>query len=213
MADGRAIISLFSPEDPTGTSSFTTTIERPLFLFGETMKGRVQPSSDSGRATDPPQPQGVRVNEMTACICLVCRFAEMYSSYQDMSLLRKWNCGIGGCTARMTLGVYSKIREHMRQHFGKSGHYRCFETHCPKSNKEFPRWGELVRYTKGIHCTKSNEFFCSALGCERRYRGFTRKDKLTDHVRKVHEGKVRPGKAMRRIKPATKASDGSGYKA
>lgn len=68
--------------------------------------------------------------------------------------------------------------------------FKCFHEACrPKS---FGRWYDLRRHYEGKHAAETPQFWCTVKGCERSDgpggRSFPRKDKLGEHVRKVHAG-------------------------
>jgi hypothetical protein len=70
--------------------------------------------------------------------------------------------------------------------------FKCCDLKC--NHKTFRRMYDLARHYDGTHATAGPEFWCVADGCERSAfvgdRPFPRKDKLKDHVRKVHGGMV-----------------------
>lgn len=68
--------------------------------------------------------------------------------------------------------------------------FKCFHEAChPKS---FGRWYDFKRHYNGAHAVEVPQFWCAVDGCERSDRpggrSFPRKDKLREHVRKVHVG-------------------------
>jgi len=66
----------------------------------------------------------------------------------------------------------------------------CSEPQC--YGRTFGRRQELVRHYNGAHAPPDagNMFWCAVPGCDRGVRPFPRKDKLNDHVRKVHMSMV-----------------------
>ena len=105
-----------------------------------------------------------------------------------------------GPNERFLIYYFRNFVYHERSHFGRSDAYRCPEEHCSVTSKT---WADLRRHTKNIHCKKPIKFSCHVPWCKRSGDdGFTRMDKLRDHVRNVHEGKVMPGRANRAIRPA-----------
>lgn len=66
----------------------------------------------------------------------------------------------------------------------------CSEPQC--HGRTFGRRQELVRHYNGAHAPPDagNMFWCAVPGCDRGVRPFPRKDKLNDHVRKVHMSMV-----------------------
>ncbi|KAH6875725.1 hypothetical protein BKA58DRAFT_127112 [Alternaria rosae] len=64
--------------------------------------------------------------------------------------------------------------------------FRCSAPSC--IGKTFNRWQDFTRHYNGAHAPPDagNMFWCTVPGCDRGVRSFPRKDKLDDHVRKVH---------------------------
>ena len=82
--------------------------------------------------------------------------------------------------------------------------FSCAVGNCRFSSK---RWSDLIRHTTARHCKSPSKFVCSVIGCKYHGEGngFTRKDKLTEHYRSMHQGQKVPGQAGRAIKPAPAA--------
>ena len=82
----------------------------------------------------------------------------------------------------------------------EGGQWEKIPCSWPKCTKTFTRQPDLDRHRDTIHL-KTKQFWCTAPGCNRSesYAGvkrpFPRKDKLNDHVRKVHEATARPNGA------------------
>jgi hypothetical protein len=69
-----------------------------------------------------------------------------------------------------------------------------FMCHSPSCNhKTFTRWYDLRRHHDGTHSNEGPTFWCQVNGCEcsnvEGGRAFPRKDKLNDHVRKMHRSR------------------------
>ena len=82
---------------------------------------------------------------------------------------------------------------------GEDNNYHCPAKRCCVKVKKMT---DLRRHTLVAHCKNPPRYPCTEVGCK--YggnNGFIRWDKLNSHRRNVHEGKVRPGKANRRIEP------------
>ena len=78
--------------------------------------------------------------------------------------------------------------------------YRCAVQGCHYFSI---RRYELKRHHAVKHCTQPKRFPCPEPYCK--YggeNGFKRPDKLKDHQKKIHEGKPKPGQALRPIKSA-----------
>jgi hypothetical protein len=71
----------------------------------------------------------------------------------------------------------------------KNGKFKCILERCAR--KTFKRQAELRRHYKTIHAAQKPEFWCNVLSCDRSVaaggRPFHRKDKLQDHVQRMHE--------------------------
>ena len=80
----------------------------------------------------------------------------------------------------------------------------CLIEHCRFSSR---RWSDLIRHTTARHCKNPSKFVCSVIGCKYHGEGngFTRKDKLTEHYRKMHQGQKVSGQVGRAIMPAPAA--------
>jgi hypothetical protein len=65
--------------------------------------------------------------------------------------------------------------------------FRCGFSAC--ANQSFNRWYDLKRHHDGAHAAAKPDFWCHVVDCDRSMiggRSFPRKDKLHDHVRKMH---------------------------
>ena len=146
--------------------------------------------------------------DSSTCSCLHCM---VQHPYEGLHATHK--CRYPSCNSSVKYYGWNqwKLAVHEQGHFGKRGEYRCHEKYCPATTKVFPKWGELKRHAKTMHCKLPRVFFCDVMGCKYREIGFARKDKLGDHVRNVHTGKVVPGKANRPIKAAIGKKDRAGY--
>ncbi|KAH7070543.1 hypothetical protein BKA63DRAFT_493567 [Paraphoma chrysanthemicola] len=72
--------------------------------------------------------------------------------------------------------------------------FRCSNFAC--RSKSFGRWAELKRHYNAAHAVTPVIYWCEVGGCERSEgmgdRPFPRKDKLGDHVEKIHGASGRP---------------------
>ncbi|KAK4222447.1 hypothetical protein QBC38DRAFT_81903 [Podospora fimiseda] len=72
-----------------------------------------------------------------------------------------------------------------------NGKFKCNFNNCGRS---FTRKADANRHYKLKHeVTGRDSFLCQWEGCERRLRGFSRKDKRDEHERKVHGEMDRAG--------------------
>ena len=106
----------------------------------------------------------------------------------------------------------SSLRRHEKAHFGTQGHFKCLSDRCTFVTK---RWSDLKRHSTVMHCKNAKRFPCPVPYCKFAgdNNGFLRKDKLTSHLKKVHEGvKAAPRGTLRAIKaaPAKEAVDQAG---
>ncbi|KAF2824778.1 hypothetical protein CC86DRAFT_266303, partial [Ophiobolus disseminans] len=68
------------------------------------------------------------------------------------------------------------------------GKFKCLEQRC--SRKTFNRQAELRRHYDTTHAPRKPEYWCRVASCQRSHANggypFPRRDKLRDHMRKVH---------------------------
>ena len=152
------------------------------------------------------------------CLCLKCARIGTSQLYLDPSRgFISIQCRYPGCKTRYIFFPYRGSHQdreghlHERSHYEALGNYHCREDHCSAKAKS---WNDLIRHTKSTHCKRSTKIPCPYAWCKRGGdNGFPRKDKLTSHIRNVHEGKMLTGEAGRSIKPAAQDEAGAGYKA
>ena len=147
----------------------------------------------------------------------VCTCAACLDGYRCPAHLWGWDvhpdcsswifgCRVAGCkwsTKDLTYVPRNPLEEFFyhekrRSHYGKPGDWRCREADCKYVTK---RWGDLMRHSSSKHCINPKSFECPVLSCKYHQQGFTRKDKLTSHIQKVHGGNSQPGKPNQAIKP------------
>ena len=106
---------------------------------------------------------------------------------------------------------YQRHVRHVIGHIKQQNAYHCPEDDCSVKVKA---WSDLRRHITNEHCFNPTKFPCKVPWCKRSGdNGFTRKDKLRDHVRNTHEKGYVPGRANRPIKPAVRSVKGAGSKA
>ena len=134
------------------------------------------------------------------CACIVCLEIGCPRS-PDKSQFR---CRVESCS-RHNDGDY--IGWHEKSHYKQywKSPFCCPVTNCRFSTK---RWPDLCRHTTAKHCNNPAKFECSVIGCKYHGEGngFTRKDKLRDHCRKMHRGQVVPRQVVRTLEPAPASS-------
>ena len=137
------------------------------------------------------------------CACIVCLEIGCRRS-PDMNQFR---CRIESCS---THSYGDLIGSHEKRHYQQDRMIRESPFCCPVRNCRFSskRWPDLYRHTTAKHCNNPVKFECSVMGCKYHGEGngFTRKDKLTDHYRKMHRGQVVPGQVVRTLRPAPASS-------
>ena len=140
-----------------------------------------------------------------SCSCTACVFSKLPCEYGEETC-----CRYAACEEKEVHGAsFVNGYHHERSHFGKPGNYRCQAKYCPLANKAFKRWPDLLRHSSVAHCQNTAIFTCHVLGCKYREKGFSRKDKLTSHIKNVHTGKAIPGKRLRELQPTVKGLGGS----
>ena len=89
--------------------------------------------------------------------------------------------------------------------------YTCKDDRCRIRTK---RRDDVKRHYATIHCKNPERFPCHVIGCPfSGDNGFTRKDKLTSHMKSTHKGLPFPGKRLQAIKPKTGVSNAGVHKA
>ncbi|KAJ4361911.1 hypothetical protein N0V83_010852 [Neocucurbitaria cava] len=70
--------------------------------------------------------------------------------------------------------------------------FKCSIPECME--KTFGRWYDLRRHFNGAHTVEGEVYWCEVVGCARSALGggrpFPRKDKMNDHVRKIHHAEL-----------------------
>lgn len=161
------------------------------------------------------------------CACIVCLGIGIY----DSNPRGTYHCRFASCDWIPITGAGKEVFEYTLQYQPvriqhEKNHYRrdakifrppsSVPFSCPIETCHFSskRWSDLHRHTTAKHCNNPTKFACSVIGCKYNAEGngFTRKDKLTDHYKNMHQGQRFQGQAMRAIKPAQASShaDASG---
>ena len=132
-----------------------------------------------------------------SCPCPVCMLKGLkdnpYHRYP-----RHWPCG-------------AKLRyppgEHLADHHRWNGKFHC---HAPDCKAAFKSMADLKRHS-AMHCTNPVMHSCEKPGCDRvGDNGFTRKDKLRDHLRQKHKGMTGTFQGMRALAPKSPTTEGKG---
>ena len=141
-------------------------------------------------------------NDSKDCACIVCLEIGCPHSRDNEG----FRCHVEGCDYTGEFYSHDHLSLHEKSHYTQGPiifepPYYCPVTNCRFSSK---RWPDLCRHTTTKHCNNPVKFECSVIGCKYHGEGngFTRKDKLTDHCRKMHRGQVVPRQVVRTLKPA-----------
>ena len=135
------------------------------------------------------------------CACMVCLGIGVVDENAPHVTPCRVNCG-WIFVDRIATDRAEHERTHYRQDLKHTKTpFCCLVEHCRFSSR---RWSDLIRHTTARHCKNPSKFVCSVIGCKYHGEGngFTRKDKLTEHYRSMHQGQKVPGQAGRAIKPA-----------
>ena len=119
------------------------------------------------------------------CSCLSCR--QIGTMHRGVTAA-ECSCRVKGCD--QTFPGKLEHTKHERQHYVIDKD--PYTAHCPELECVFTvsccYWDDLIRHTRSKHCKKDPKFPCPLAWCNRSGdRGFTRKDKLTNHLRSVHK--------------------------
>ncbi len=160
------------------------------------------------------------------CTCLNCLDSpSSLGSFEARSrfpALLYISCRIEGCTWRQIVHSYSyslwPVMSHEERHFREETRdqdrkliFTCKNDRCQIRTK---RKDDVKRHYATVHCKNPERFPCHVIGC--RFggeNGFTRKDKLTSHMKSTHKGLPLPGKRHQAIKPKAGVSNAGVHKA
>ena len=171
-------------------------------------------------------------NHDRVCLCLNClgdipgiphlrdsaKFRNRFPALQQIS------CRIEGCTWIQRVDQWyffsdlwdtqsheqTHFREETRDQDGKLV-YTCKDGRCRIRTK---RRDDVKRHYATVHCKNPQRFPCHVIGCPfGGENGFTRKDKLTSHMKSTHKGLPHSGKRLQAIKPNTGVSNSGVHKA
>ena len=161
------------------------------------------------------------------CICLNCLDDTSPLNSRELRdrfpTLQKISCRIEGCTwddeifqdfvTTQIWGMMSHERSHFREQTrDEDGKwiYTCKGDRCRIRTK---RKDDVKRHYATVHCKNPERFPCHVIGCPfGGENGFTRKDKLTSHMKSTHKGLPFPGKRLQAIKPKSGVSNAGVHK-
>ena len=163
------------------------------------------------------------INHDRECACLNCldypsldfgKLRERFPALQNIT------CRIEGCTYQKTSGPYlswqiPRMMRHEESHFREETRdqdrkliYTCKDDRCRIRTKN-----DMQRHYATVHCKNPQRFPCHVIGCPFRGKnGFTRKDKLTGHMKSTHKGLPFPAKRLQAIKPKAGVSSAGVHK-
>ena len=169
------------------------------------------------------------INHDRVCACLNCldfsslSFVKIVEFQDRFPALHYISCRVEGCTWRYDVSshidryLWSVIR-HEESHFREENldqdgkvTFACKDDRCQIRTK---RINDVKRHYATVHCKNPERFPCHVIGC--RFggeNGFTRKDKLTSHMKSTHKGLPVPGKRLQAIRPKAGVSNAGVHKA
>ena len=139
-----------------------------------------------------------------SCPCPVCVLKGLKDYYDkkppDYRDPLHWPCGgIAGHT--------DPPGKHLKYHHRWNGKFHCDAPDCKAA---FKSMADLKRHS-AMHCINPVMHSCEKPGCDRvGDNGFTRKDKLRDHLRQKHKGMTGTSQGMRALAPKSPAVEGKG---
>ena len=169
------------------------------------------PTSSDARSVAPePDHDFPSADPSRKCTCVVCLQICTLGS-----LSRECPCRFVGCDWSGEYWDWSRVYweqqhriDHEKSHFHQVTSPRddSLLLYCPVDKCRFKskRWPDLQRHTTAKHCINPTKFACPVIECKfhGEGKGFTRKDKLTAHMRSMHQGQRIHGQAVRALRPA-----------
>ena len=174
-----------------------------------------------------PMPQGENIDVANIddlapakdCVCLGCMCWLTNENFPRLSRSVKVSCRIPHCSwfhieHRTWTKYFLKkiIVEHEEEHFfertpGRDA-FTCKHEHCIYTTKRF---SDIKRHYAAKHCKNAKKFPCTVIGCKfSGDNGFSRKDKMRDHLKAGHRSMFTPGKPVQTIKSKAGISKSSG---
>ena len=169
------------------------------------------------------------INHGKVCNCMNCLPFSHHLAVRGLErqfpALEKISCRIEGCSWNLKIEhrwprwhVYLKVMSHEDSHFyqfrldqDQKLIITCKDDRCRIRTK---RMDDVRRHYATMHCKNPQRFPCHVIGCKfGGENGFTRKDKLTSHMKSTHKGLPLPGKRLQAIKPKAGVSNVGVHKA
>lgn len=177
-----------------------------------------------------PKPQGENIDvpniddlfgftPAKGCVCLGCLCWPTNEKISELSRPLKVSCRIPDCS--WTFRTYDlpqirwqlvEVHQHEKDHFieqtpGRDA-FTCKHEHCIYTTK---RSSDIKRHYAAKHCKNAKKFPCTVVGCKfSGDNGFSRKDKMRDHLKAGHRSMFTPGKPVQTIKSKAGISKSSG---
>ena len=168
---------------------------------------------------------GIKHDRVCACLnCLDWPSSLDFGKFRDrFPAVQYLSCRVEGCTWKDDVhGFYflflGYVMRHEESHFREKTRdqdreliFTCKDDRCQIRTK---RKDDVKRHYATVHCKNPERFPCHVIGC--RFggeNGFTRKDKLTSHMKSTHKGLPVPGKRHQAIKPKAGISNAGVHKA
>ena len=185
--------------------------------------GKTDEADDKIMVADIDRLNGIKHDRV--CTCLNC-LNPLSITFNELShrfpALQEISCRIEGCTYSrgdpQFIWSMSGVFRHEESHFREETRqldgnwiFTCKDDHCHIRTK---RKDDVKRHYATIHCKNPERFPCHVIGCPfGGENGFTRKDKLTSHMKSTHKGLPHPGKRPQAIKPKAGISNAGVHKA
>ena len=187
--------------------------------------GRTDEADDKITVADIDRLNGIKHDRVCACLnCLNPSSITFNELSHRFPALQEISCRIEGCTystsdfhSFWSKGM-SEVFHHEESHFREETFvqvgkwiYTCTNDRCHIRTK---RKDDVKRHYATVHCKNPERFPCHVIGCPfGGENGFTRKDKLTSHMKSTHKGLPHPGKRPQAIKPKAGISNAGVHKA
>ena len=177
-----------------------------------------------------PKPQGENIDGTNiddlfglapakGCVCLGCLCWPTNEEFRIISRPMNASCRIPDCSWTYHFEKFywygnlkNRIVHHEEDHFfertpGRHA-FTCKHEHCIYTTK---RSSDIKRHYAAKHCKNAKKFPCTVIGCKfSGDNGFSRKDKMRDHLKAGHRSMFTPGKPVQTIKSKAGISKSSG---
>ena len=182
--------------------------------------GKPDEADDKTTVADLDRLRGIKHDRVCTCLnCLHFPYFPFRGDFQArFPALQYISCRVEGCTWIAASWRLWDVACHEDDHFREEARdqdgkfiYTCKNDRCHIRTK---RKDDVKRHYATVHCKNPERFPCHVIGCPfGGENGFTRKDKLTSHMKSTHKGLPHPGKRLQAIKPKTGVSSTGVHKA